>query len=898
MAIDTANSHMEDPHHDGDDISSVKRRVGAKNVASYMLLPGFIPQIKEISRSGFGYLAFLMALVYQSVRILPANHPYVNPVNIGRFGFRHVIFQARDNITFNRQNIDQVIVFGAVLMAVLLIILQLLSLIFLILNNTAWAAVDAGIDLNMFTRTNAQMQTDISFRMLREVFGVTDVYGPHTVTAYQAGLHAMFHFYNYLILFMSIIIFLYYVIVVVGETATTGTPFGRRFNTVYAPLRLIIGIGLLVPLAPHGFNGAQYIVFYGAKLGSNLGTNGWVLFNAGIDNPTGNTGETRFIAQPASPQGLSVVEFISIARTCKAVYARVPGTVIEPYIIDYNDDGTSTSILATLDAVDPYIEANPGKDMIVVFGEFDAIHANIWGGSVKPYCGEMKVPLAVSDMESIGLTEGASPVTLPRTYVMVTLALLWNANDQLEEIADRFSHIYHLSSRDCPTGYTCDPSPTPDPVLKERAIDAFQVIIEGVSIALINAANNSIQLTLDEEVLNLGWGGAGIWYNQIAQVNGAFVVANLSVPEKVKYPMVMEELAGDKTSEDTDNSDCKKYEAYLADNRDPKFSQGTFNYYAKALSATFQYWRCDETEMTSNFIWDTMNAVFGIGGIFNMRINGAEDVHPLAKLSNLGKGLVESAVRNMGFALAGAAGGGAAQVLNPQLGGALAAGSSAFVSIATIGLSIGFVLYYILPFMPFIYVFFAVGAWVKSIFEAMVGVPLWALVHMRIEEDGIPGKMAMNGYFLIFEIGLRPILTIFGLVGSMIIFTSMVTILDEVFDLVVENITNTKIADGAAGVQLEMGRHVVDQFFFTVLYTIVVYMMAISSFKMINLVPNNVLRWIGAGVSAFSDNADDPTKGLAQYASIGGNQISGKIGQGLTSLGSAGGQVAGQLGKS
>ena len=61
-------------------------------------------------------------------------------------------------------------------------------------------------------------------------------------------------------------------------------------------------------------------------------------------------------------------------------------------------------------------------------------------------------------------------------------------------------------------------------------------------------------------------------------------------------------------------------------------------------------------------------------------------------------------------------------------------------------------LFYIIPFMPFIYFFFAVGTWVKAIFEAMVGVPLWALAHIRIDGQGLPGDAAMNGYYLLLEI--------------------------------------------------------------------------------------------------------------------------------------------------
>jgi conjugal transfer/type IV secretion protein DotA/TraY len=67
----------------------------------------------------------------------------------------------------------------------------------------------------------------------------------------------------------------YFAIVVVAETAQTGTPFGKRFNSLWAPLRLVMAFGLLIPIS-YGLNSGQYIVLYAAKYGANFATNGWI----------------------------------------------------------------------------------------------------------------------------------------------------------------------------------------------------------------------------------------------------------------------------------------------------------------------------------------------------------------------------------------------------------------------------------------------------------------------------------------------------------------------------------------------------------------------------------------------------------------------------------------------
>ncbi len=79
-----------------------------------------------------------------------------------------------------------------------------------------------------------------------------------------------------------------------------------------------------------------------------------------------------------------------------------------------------------------------------------------------------------------------------------------------------------------------------------------------------------------------------------------------------------------------------------------------------------------------------------------------------------------------------------------------------------------------------------------------------------------------------------------------------------------------------------------------VVYAIILYMMATASFKMITLVPNNILRWLGQSVGAFNDSAEDPAAGLTQYAAMGGARIGGQLGQAATQ----GAGAIGQGGKS
>ena len=66
-------------------------------------------------------------------------------------------------------------------------------------------------------------------------------------------------------------------------------------------------------------------------------------------------------------------------------------------------------------------------------------------------------------------------------------------------------------------------------------------------------------------------------------------------------------------------------------------------------------------------------------------------------------------------------------------------------------------------------------------------------------------------------------------------FSALAGLLNEIFDLVV---INTAGVDLESADDAQFSRGIIDVFFFTCVYAVILYMMALASFKMINLVPN------------------------------------------------------------
>lgn len=899
--------------------NDIKPYLKPKKVLGYMFMPRVIPRIKELVGSGFGWIAMLMAIIYQSVRLLPPNHPYLNPLNKGKFGIRHVIAEAANHLELKKENIDQIAIFFALLAGFLLLALQIGLLLFNLIVHPAFAGIPGF--LGLFATPNPT--DDIAFMILDQVFGIPDLYNSKfaptigAIPPFQQGLQILFRYYSLMLLIVAVFILLYYIVVTLGETATTGVPFGRRFNSIYAPLRLVIAVGLLVPMN-YGLNAAQYITLFAAKYGSSFATNGWILFANNVANPSSYQDES-LLARPTVPDTKHIVKFMMIVETCRRAYQEMydgsetlgggRDITIRPYYVSHSSPAFQiTGAPNWQDAIDYYDR----QDIIIRFGHEDTDDYPREKSNVYPYCGEITLHVTSDDGQD-GVTTGAE--YLQERFLRMIWAM-WTAAEMhdfgrraawkslpIESMPDPCSVTFPEES-----GCVTEDALLPPEEFKVSTYDFFNnFFLSAVEDAYDYSTNGFLapDYPVPPALLDRGWGGAAIWYNHIAEWNGNFTAAALNVPTPSKMPSVMEKASKERDANDQTVDPENRYRPYLSDGQPVQFEVDGELPIATVLNEVYQYWwKSDSSEWTDmqesgNIIIATLTRIFGLNGLFDLRDN--PDTHPLAQLVAAGKAIIESAIRNLMVGLSFSAAGGLAGAFNGQIGGFISAASGMLVTFSTVGITVGFILYYILPFIPFMYFFFAVGGWVKSIFEAMIGVPLWALAHLRIDGNGIPADNASAGYFLIFEIFVRPILTVFGLLGGMAIFTAMMRVMHDIFPLVVANLTGFDAnLDSVSGTVLgiEYKRDIIDEFMFTIIYTIVAYMIATSSFKMIDQVPNTITRWMGAGIQSFNDNRDDVVPGLIQYAGIGGYSMASQVTGALEAGATGAGRAVGTIGKS
>jgi len=868
------------------------------------MLPGFIPRLRALFSSGFHHVSYLIAVIFQMCGLLPRDHVYLVPANFGRFGIRHVMAEAYVRLQFSWKHFDQILIFFTMCTGLVLIALQIFLFGLSIVSGDVMAqAADSNVtsayDLaswtDWLTLSAAATSNDMALMTLDRVFGVKGIFescvstGAECVTprgreavapdayptAMHEALHAMLEFYSYGVLMVAVIIILYFVITIVGETAQTGTPFGQRYKHGWVPIRLILFFALLTPLnlgeANAGLNGAQLVTLWTAKYGSNLASNGWGWFGNRLSDEY--LGDARpLIAEPEMPVMGPMGQFMFVARACEVGVKLARGREaekVEPYVIipamltaggeeRFKIRGGDAIPLANADFSD-VLEKNLNGNVIIRFGQRSEENGE-YVGNVNDECGE--ITLTVENSK-----ESASRNVQQIHFEFIKS--LWE-NEALKDAATCYMR------RNTPFYPDMRCSAGPDKFLKAQLSEAFQTEVEAKLKKELSDQVEEADTKMSKELKEKGWAAGAVWYNRIASMNGAVTTSFFNVPRPSRWPRVMEAVLAQRKAVNASIGGIDRYSPHLGAEREAALARAEDQQIAVALSSAFSAWEKDGgadagnvPASTGNVILDVVNWVFGFSGLLSIREN--EDVHPLATLSSVGRGVMEAVLRNV-LVSAGLSGANMAKVFGGDTSTIqnVAKTISGFLfTVATSLLVIGAMLFYVVPLLPFIYFLFAVSGWIKSIFEAMVAMPLWALAHIRIDGEGIPGPAANNGYFLLLEIFLRPLMIVIGLLAGISIFAAMIDVLNDVFDLVISNLAGYDYEQADAQ-DITFYRGPLDQLMFTIIYAALCYMLALSCFKMIDEIPNQIMRWAGNTTPTFQENAGDPAGQITQQIWKGG----------------------------
>ncbi|HRQ60890.1 MAG TPA: DotA/TraY family protein, partial [Alphaproteobacteria bacterium] len=848
-------------------------------------------------------------------------------------------------LVFSSRHIDQLVVYFTILAGMVALCIQFGLLIVAILSQPVLAQNTVQ---DMLSNPSPEYKSigpeqDIAFIMLDKVFGVSGIFGscistgtpctnifgdtipkPHGSYPYpiHEALHALLGMYALGIGFISLMIIIYQITTVVGETAASGTPFGRRYNRAWAPVRLIVFFALLAPLNISGgtnawLNGAQIITLWTAKWGSNVATNAWVYFNDKMSGDYLGSHES-LIAKPELPSLMYLGRFMTLVHACEQAYkiksAKISGgtpATMGAYIIPVQNSVSLAPVPGENMVGTTFREAwekhaLKSSNIVIRFGSKNMtpqgkiVKDNAHKGGVYPACGELVINVGSGDID------GSLKIT--KVYYEMIQNLYAGASGMGQYVKSfaicNFSEINKSEKIQDPCGGALAPVSKDSnwfiARLQETLRDFWGSELE---LAVDEQDDDPNKFKLTNKIKEKGWAGAAIWYNTIAQMNGAVTGALINAPTVIRYPEVMHVVEKANLQRSQNIKASERFDPGGRGDGKIKFSDAMDFDIARALNSIYGIFdnnnpeETPQTKKTGNAFIDGINMLFGTSGIYDILDPSQQKIHPLAQLSALGKSMVEHAIRNFGLAIGVSLGEG---FIGLVTGGGGVPGAQAvndFLEIiATVGILMGFILFYMLPFMPFLYFFFGMGEWIKSIFEAVVAMPLWALAHLTIDGNGLPGQNAANGYYLLLEIFIRPVLMFVGLIGSVMAFTMLVKTLNEVFALAVSNVAGRGDVTPKAN-EMAYYRAPADEFFFTILYTVLCYMIATSCFKLIDSIPMGILRWIGFGSETFAQKAGNTGLvdriGSNVYSS--GEMTLSQVRQGLTGMKMSGGQLASMI---
>ncbi|BBB15603.1 Dot/Icm secretion system protein DotA [Candidatus Rickettsiella viridis] len=735
--------------------------------------------------------------------------------------------------------------------------------------------------------------SDLSVSYLATIFGVVD--GVLHGTGSQI-LGTMLGSFNAAILVMASVLLTYALFISILNTAHQGEFLGQKWSSIWVPLRMVSGVGLLLPKAT-GYSFIQILVMWVVVQGVGAADQVW---NVALDymNRNGTVIEpVQGLASGGSGAGKSADNTFLVTKSGDILKSEVcMYTLYNGLVRQYKGKGIEVPDFASSLSVTgkgpngsntgKLIDYTKDKGGFITFpGKMDGTFAKYQGacGSVswdfigKADNAQVANPanLTANDSASIGVRQ-------------MTLDM----NSMAKGIANKLAPAYD----DQVSKVTLKKD---DPLLVSNSLvytsaDYFAIVKPALRALKAGADTNLKDFIKDAK--DTGWILAGSYYYQMAKLNESLRKINdlsvikdqitptfspdydSSVFKDINNPIILDNLKNNLPTKNGVIDDYIQNETTKAGNTSggnqlfPSTGgdvSGTNGLLRQFLGSTFQ--SVDEFQKKLQ------------KGLDN---SGAD---PILTLSSIGDDLVhlvESVwisffVIVTAVVVLGGVTGAAVSFFAPAgpiiaVLGALFGFIGLFMPIFTfwlmINLSLGATLAYYVPLIPFILFTFGAVTWFVIVLESVMAAPLVALGITHPEGHDFLGK-AEQAVMLLASVFLRPMLMVFGFIFGIILSYVSISLLNQGFSIALRFM-------GGLGQDWLHGDilGLVSQTTLMIIYTSVILALVNRSFGMIYEVPNKVMRWIGAQAE------NTPEEGML-------NQIRGSVDSNMREIGQAGSQA-------
>ncbi|MEI7431110.1 MAG: DotA/TraY family protein, partial [Betaproteobacteria bacterium] len=228
-------------------------------------------------------------------------------------------------------------------------------------------------------------------------------------------------------------------------------------------------------------------------------------------------------------------------------------------------------------------------------------------------------------------------------------------------------------------------------------------------------------------------------------------------------------------------------------------------------------------------------------------------------------------MQNLGFAAIGASVAGLTGAILVGIwsttGGLIISGLSLTI------LGFGVINAYYLPILPALTYYGAVIGWFILYIECLVAAPIWALMHIRFDGEGMTGS-AEAGYRILLNMFLRPSLITIGFAIAM---SSM--------EMIVRGWNLTFAAAFAANFSTDGVSGIINHVVLYFVYVLTMIPIIHRVLRITTIVPEAVAKWIGGGHDAFgSESGEHLARQSHAGVQVAAGAMAGTAAQGANSI--------------
>lgn len=665
---------------------------------------------------------------------------------------------------------------------------------------------------------NSAKDSDRAVGFFNDIFGVgweKIIHGTTPSGEFGNVLFEIFFAFNAVVLAGVSVLMFYVVSSGIVGTAHEGESLGKRYSTLWTPLRSALAISFLMPLPWAKLSMMQALVLKFLFL---------------------SIGGASYIS-------VTAVEFME----------KMGGALTMPSVPSHASDAMAESILANL-VIQEYFREQEGVD--------GGDTLSISNGTVRGFAfSAPSTELTKISQESMGAIKlDCASVSESLCQSMITSAA--NLTEALRPLAVDIASAH-------PDGANTE--------LGQEQVDSFFTEIKQYNHDVQHAMTEELSSSFDDSakaemadfkqrLTNNGWTWLGLYYWKMAKINEA-AQGMIAIAPNVKQI----------NRHDVINRAGKEFEPTMARYEGFTNRTKTISNEAKSITHGESSGAGDllgsliMDGIGSSFSSNN-TAVTGAAGTFASVIATGD---PIANLQKMGHSLINTGsimLTGMGAAkvvgwvwdfmpsgkAANLASKAASNTALSKVAGILEGVGSIVVPIVMTLMIVGVGLAYYLPALPFILWISAIIGWIVLTMEVMVAAPIWAAMHAVPEGEGMAGQHGRQGYMLFMGILFRPALHVIGFFMSIIIIGVVARFIGEAY-------VDFSVMSGQNDEPIGIPAQIVAWLATLILGSIIMIIASHKVFGLMTWLPDNLLRWAGSGSPSLGENNDE-SRGSSMFA--------------------------------